>query len=145
MSYDSVRTVEAVEDSLRQAAVADTLGAEAADTTGIEVARDEVAEAAEAAEVTDSLIGGLLAIDDSAAQAAGDSVAADTSHITLLLSERPQLSASWYVRLASSMVPGARYLIMAIAENVSGAIAESQSLLILPEPIDTLLVPADTT
>ena len=71
--------------------------------------------------------------------------AADTSRVLELLSERPELSSSWFVRLAASMVPGARYFVTAVAENVSGAIAESQNLLILPEPVDTTEVPADTT
>ncbi len=158
--YDSVHLVEAAEDSVRRAAaaeavadslraaeqaaadsaaVADTLGgAEVADT--VEVEEQE----AEPAAVADSIIGELLVVEDSA-QMADDSAAADTSHITLLLSERPELSASWYVRLASGMIPGARYFLMAVAENLSGAIAESQGLLILPEPVDTTLVPADTT
>ena len=157
VTYDSVRTVEATADSLRQAALADSLRAAeaAADTLEAEAA-DTVAEAAtdsavaeeqrdREAEAADSLIAELVVVDDSAAQAADDSVAADTSHVTLLLSERPQLSGSWHVRLASGMVPGARYLIRAVAENVSGAIAESQGLLILPEPVDTMTVPADTT
>jgi hypothetical protein len=155
--YDSVRTIEAAEDSVRRAAAADSLRAaeEAADTLGVALADTAAVEEADTAaaegqrggeeEAADSLIGRLLVVDDSAAQAVEDSVAADTSHITMLLSERPQLSASWYLRLASGMTPGARYFITAIAENLSGAIAESQGLLILPEPVDTLLVPADTT
>ena len=107
---------------------------------------EEIADTAEVepAAVADSIIGELLVVEDSA-QIANDSAAADTSHITMLLSERPELSASWYVRLASGMMPGARYFLMAVAENLSGAIAESQGLLILPEPVDTTLVPADTT
>jgi hypothetical protein len=132
--YDSVRTIEAAEDSVRRAAVADSIRIEeaAADTAGAE------GLGVEAADTTAGRAGAVgLAVEDS--------VAADTSHVTLLLSERPQLSASWYVRLASGMTPGARYLIMVIAENLTGAIAESQGLLILPEPVDTLSVPADTT
>ena len=169
-TYDSVRIVEAVADSIRQAAVADSvrLAEAAADTLGVEEAADTLgveeieagvvdtagagaagaagaAEAAGAAAVGDSLVGELLVVEDSAMQAAEDSLVADTSHVTLLLSERPQLSSSWYVRLATGMTPGARYFIMAVAENLSGAVAESQGLLILPEPVDTLLVPADTT
>ena len=87
----------------------------------------------------------MLAEADSTDQMPGDGAAADTSHITMLLSERPQLTASWYIRLASGMPPGARYFITAIAENLSGAIAESQDLLIIPESVDTTLVPSDTT
>ena len=88
---------------------------------------------------------GLLQVVDSVEQQMEDSVVADTSRAMLLLSERPALSTSLYVRLAESMIPGARYLITAIAENLSGAFAESQGLLILPEPVDTTQVPADTT
>lgn len=153
--YDSVRLIEAAEDSVRRAAAAEA----AADSlrAAEEAAADSaaVSDTLGAAAIADTTVGGLLEADplieellevaDSATQMAEDSVAADTSHITMLLSERPQLSGSWYVRLASGMTPGARYFIMAIAENLSGAIAESQGLLILPEPVDTTLVPADTT
>jgi hypothetical protein len=152
VTYDSVRTVEAVEDSIRQAAIADSIRvAEAAadttgaDTTAAQVADTTVAEEVEAAGVADSIVEGLLQVVDSANQGFGDSAAVDTSRAALLLADRPQLSSSWYVRLAAGTEPGARYLITALAENVSGAFAESQSLLILPEPVDTNQVPADTT
>jgi hypothetical protein len=172
ITYDSVRTIEAEQDSIRQAAVADSVAASIADSivaaeadsiaalevdsAGVEVA--DTAEVGEAGDTTaggegeaggagvaDSIVEGLLQVVDSAGQAMEDSAAADTSHIELLLAERPQLSSSWYVRLAAAMVPGARYLITAVAENISGAVAESQGLLILPEPVDTTQVPADTT
>jgi hypothetical protein len=182
LTYDSVRQEEAVRDSIRQAAAADSIAAAvadsvaavadsiaAADTTAGEAGgAGEVGDtmAAEAGDTTaggaqaDSIVEGLLQVVDSAAQVmedsaavniteAGDTVmvaaAADTSQAELLLAERPQLSASWYVRLAESMIPGARYFITAVAENLSGAVAESQNLLILPEPVDTTQVPADTT
>lgn len=184
LSYDSVRTIEAVQDSIRQAAAADSIAAAVADSmmaaeadsvaaavaeadsiaalevdsAGVEVAdtaaggegiaadtTEGEAGGAGAAGAADSIVGELLQVVDSAGQATEDSTAADTSHIELLLAERPQLSASWYVRLATAMVPGARYLITAVAENLSGAIAESQGVLILPEPVDTTQVPADTT
>jgi len=176
-TYDSVRMIEdsvrQVEDSIRQAAVADsvraaeeaadtaraegvdTTGAERADTTGADRVDTTEAERAEVAERTeargaaaDSIVEGLLQVVDSAGQAPEDSAAAaDTSRATLLLSERPQLSDSWYVRLAAAMVPGARYLVSAVAHNVSGAVGESQGMLILPEPepVDTAQAPADTS
>jgi hypothetical protein len=146
--YDSVHLVEAAEDSVRRAAAAEAAAQAAADSAAVAdtLGGAEIADTAEVepAAVADSIIGELVVVEDSA-QIANDSAAADTSHITMLLSERPELSASWYVRLASSMIPGARYFLMAVAENLSGAIAESQGLLILPEPVDTTLVPADTT
>jgi hypothetical protein len=165
VTYDSVRTVEAVEDSIRQAAVADsiraaeaaadsaaaaadTIGVAAEDTAGAAVADTTAAEgaaAAEVAEVVDSLSEELLQVVDSADQVMADSVPADTSQAELLLLERPQLSISWYVRLAVGLVPGARYLVSAVAENLTGAVAESQGLLIIPEPVDTTQVSADTT
>jgi hypothetical protein len=39
-----------------------------------------------------------------------------------------------YVRLETNVIPGARYLVMTVATNVLGAVAESERLLILPEP-----------
>jgi len=148
VTYDSVRTEEAVRDSIRQAAVADSIRAEeAADTAVAEGADAEVSAGVDtsAAAVADSIVEGLLQVVDSAGQVMEDSAAADTSRAMLLLMERPQLSASWYVRLASGMAPGGRYFITATAENLTGAIAESQGVLVLPEPVDTTQVPADTT
>jgi hypothetical protein len=149
-----------VRDSIRQAAVADSIaaavadsiaaaetdsiGAAAGDTAGVGEEEEEGAEEVEGA-VADSIVEGLLEVVDSAGLAMEDTTAADSSQAMLLLSERPELSESWYVRLAASTVPGARYLLMAVAENLSGAVAESQGLLILPEPVDTTQVPADTT
>ena len=157
LTYDSVRQEEAVRDSIRQAAVADSiaaavadsiaeaetdsLGAAAGDSAGVGEQEEEGVEGA----VADSIVERLLEVVDSAGLAMEDTTAADSSQAMMLLSERPELSESWYVRLAASTVPGARYLVMAIAENLSGAVAESQGLLILPEPVDTTQVPADTT
>ncbi len=162
-TYDSVRTEEAVADSIRQAAVADSMAAleaeaDTAGAAGADTARAPAADTLGAA--ADSIVEGLLQVVDSAGQIMEDSAAvtiteagdtlmvaaaADTSRVLELLSERPELSSTWFVRLAASMVPGARYFVTAVAENVSGAIAESENLLILPEPVDTTEVPADTT
>ncbi len=174
-TYDSVRAEEAIQDSIRQAAIADSiLAAEeaAADSAAAEVgdtaavleaepppaadtaevpeagagAADTVAaEGQEAAVGADSILGELFQVADSTARAPEDSAAADTSRATMLLSQRPELSETWYVRMASSLVPGERYLINAVAENVSGALAESQGLLILPERADTAETSNDST
>ena len=69
----------------------------------------------------------------------------------LRIDERLMVFASYLITsammacLAASMVPGARYLVTTVAENVACATAESQGLLILPEPVDTTEVSTDTT
>lgn len=172
VTYDSVLAEEAIQDSIRQAAIADSiLAAEqaaadsaAADTAAVleaepppaadtvEVPEAEArevdtvaAERPETAVEADSILEELFEVVDSSGQAPEDSAAADTSRAVKLLSQRPELSETWYVRMASSLVPGERYLINAVAENVSGAIAESQGLLILPERADTAEVSNDST
>lgn len=58
---------------------------------------------------------------------------ADTTRIERLLLERPALIDEWVIRLAVPVVPGARYVIDAVVANVNGAVAESRTLLIVPE------------
>jgi hypothetical protein len=114
--------VKAAEDSARRAA-ADTLPA---DTTAPpaptpprppEPAQPALAPAAAA---------------DTAAAAAPD-----TSAAAALLRQRPTLSARWYVRLGQPLAPGGRYLFQARARNLSGAVAESRNLLVMPAPRDS--------
>ena len=122
--YDSVRTIEtAIADSIRaaEAAAADSARA---DSLGIEV--DSL--------VADSAAAEIAAPADTSVSTAADSLAPEISRIDSLLTERPKLSAILYVRLESNMIPGSRYLVMAVATNVLGAVAESQRLLTLPEP-----------
>ena len=151
LTYDSVRIEEQRLDSLRQAAIADSIraaeaaAAEAADTLEGVVGDTGVAEVAEEAAVADSLVGELLQPVDSTGQIPGDSAVADTSRATLLLTERDPLSESLYVRMPAALVPGARYLVTTWAQNVAGAVAESQGLLVLPEAVDTSEVPTDST
>ncbi len=121
--YDSVRAVEAaIADSTRQA---------------------EEAERVEQAEEADSVRIEAPAVADTTARVVVDSAmadtstVADTSRIDRLLVQRPKLSADWFVRLASGVTPGARYLVVVRARNVSGAMAESQDLLIIPARPDS--------
>ena len=157
--YDSVRIVEAVADSVRLAALTDSLraaemdslrlAAEEGDTlaaTALATLLAEVEDSVTAQElveeeevVDDTLRTGLLLVADSVSS---DSTAADSVRVAEMLSERPTLYDSWYVRLATSTTPGARYLIVATAYNLTGAFLESQAILILPELEPE---PADTT
>lgn len=59
---------------------------------------------------------------------------ADTSRAARLLAQRPSLSDALIVRFAERLVPGGRYLIAAMARNVGGAVAESETTLAVPEP-----------
>ncbi|MDH3291876.1 MAG: Ig-like domain-containing protein [Gemmatimonadota bacterium] len=72
------------------------------------------------------------------ARAAGAQQAApDSSRAALLLAERPVLKAAWFVRLSEMLAPGGRYLVEATATNVSGATADSRSVLVIPAPRDS--------
>ncbi len=68
----------------------------------------------------------------------------DTTRAERLLAERPVLSNKWYFRLLEPLAPGARYLVEAEAQGVSGATAQSRGVLVIPEaaPPDTTEAPA---
>ncbi len=122
--YDSVRTVEAaIADSIRaaEAAAADSARA---DSLGIEV--DSLP--------TDSVEAEIAPPADPPVLGVADSLPPEVSRVDSLLTQRPKLSPMLYVRLETNMIPGARYLVMTVATNVLGAVAESERLLILPEP-----------
>ena len=122
--YDSVRTVEAaIADSIRaaEAAAADSARA---DSLGIEV--DSLP--------TDSVEAEIAPPADPPVLGVADSLPPEVSRVDSLLTQRPELSPTVYVRLETNMIPGARYLVVAVATNVLGAVAESERLLILPEP-----------
>ncbi|MDH3479585.1 MAG: Ig-like domain-containing protein [Gemmatimonadota bacterium] len=71
-------------------------------------------------------------------RAAGAQQAApDSSRAALLLAERPVLKAAWFVQLSEILAPGGRYLVEATATNVSGATADSRSVLVIPAPRDS--------
>ncbi|UCG88800.1 MAG: Ig-like domain-containing protein [Gemmatimonadota bacterium] len=119
--YDSVSAVEAaIADSILAAAAADTVPADSlAPTQPDSLAPDTIA----AVETTPDTI-----------SAEPDSLAQESARIDSLLAERPVLSAVWYVRIATQLTPGARYLVVAIAANLLGIDAESMQPLIVPEP-----------
>ncbi len=127
--YDSVHAVEIeaarVADSVAAQALADSLAA--ADTVAA-VAPDDSA----AADTTDARRDADRARPAEAAQDTTQA-AADTTRIERLLLERPALIDEWVIRLATPLVPGARYVIDAVVANVNGAVAESRTLLIVPE------------
>jgi len=62
------------------------------------------------------------------------------SALVKLLRERPRLSTSLVVRTANPLKPGGRYVFKARVANPSGAVAESNSVLVIPAP-----TPVDTT
>ncbi len=132
MPVREVRT-EAVHDSIvavaRQvaadsAAIADSIGA-AADTgaAAIDTARIEQPPRPMPRR-------GPVPQDTSAAPA-------DTSEAETLLAQRPVLSSTWYVVVAQPLETGGRYLIRAVARNVSEVEAESQLPLVMPAPSDS--------
>jgi len=124
IAYDSISAIEqAVADSIRQVqeqAVADSLRAAGADSL-----------------LPDTAAAVLPPEQDTTASQASDSTAADTSVVARLLSERPKLSGVWYVRLESNLTPGGRYLVIAQAANLLGAVEESQQALVLAAPPDS--------
>lgn len=124
IAYDSISAMEqAVADSIRQAqeqAVADSLRAAGADSL-----------------LPDTATAVAPLEQDTTASPESDSTAADTSVVARLLSERPKLSGVWYVRLESNLTPEGRYLVIAQAANLLGAVEESQQALVLAAPPDS--------
>jgi hypothetical protein len=124
VAYDSISAIEqAVADSTRRAqeqAVADSLRAAGADSL-----------------LPDTTVAVSPPAEDTTTASESDSTAADTSAVARLLSERPKLSNVWYVRLESNLTPGGRYLIVAQAANLLGAVDESQRALVLEAPPDS--------
>ncbi len=121
--YDSVSAVEkAVSDSLARLAAA-----ELADSLG---AADSLA--------ADSLAADSAAVDTAEALLVVDSTTVDSrATIDSILSLRPKLSSVWYVRVAIKLEPGARYVIVTRATNLSSATLESLLPLVIPEPPDS--------
>lgn len=119
--YDSVSAIEAaIADSIQR--TADSIQrAEEADSAGA----GERAEPRDSVSARDSLV------------AEGEAAPPDTSEIERLLAERPRLRATLFLRFLSAVAPGGRYLIRARATNVSGATAESEAVLIVPEASDS--------
>jgi Bacterial Ig-like domain len=70
---------------------------------------------------------------EGAAPAPNEPTPADTGRVAMLLRERPRLFDQLVVRLAAPLTPGARYVIQARVANVSGAVAETRSLLSIPD------------
>ncbi len=129
--YDSIAAMEqAVADSIREvlaqaeadsirAALIDSLRAAGADT----LLPDTTVAAPEPQPQP----------QDTSETAEADSAAAALEQ---LLAQRPQLSAVWFVRLDSNLVPG-RYLVVARATNLLGLEEESQQQLVLAAPPDS--------
>ena len=129
---------EAVQDSvvaIRQQAAADSAQAVA----------DSARAAADTLEVVeDSVVAPEIVRPERErpAEAGADSTAAppDSSRAERLLPERPVLSETWYIEMIQPLEAGARYLVEAIARNLSGATAQSSRLLLAPTP-----TPPDST
>jgi hypothetical protein len=63
--------------------------------------------------------------------------AVDTARVAALLAERPKLTDQLIVRLVAPLTPGARYLFAATATNLTGATAESRTVLAVPDTAST--------
>jgi len=111
-AYDSLRTAEA--------AVRDSLAALAADSAA---RADTTARADTAAQRRPEVRPPARRQPDEAR------APADTSPAARLLRERPRLTDAWVVRLAQPLEPGSRYLFLAHAANVNGAVADSRTVL----------------
>jgi len=136
-TYDSVSAVErAIADSLARLAaaeLADSLAADslAADTSIVDttaVERQRTVDTTTVVGTPDSVLADRLAADSTAAGAA---------RIDSLLALRPKLSAVWYVRVESALEPGARYVVVTRATNLSSATLESLLPLLIPAPPDS--------
>ena len=95
-------------------------------------------------EAYDSLVAArrALAVTVADSLAAPDSVAVDSIAATIeetedpqlaILSERPKLSDSWYVVTIEPLLHERRYVFVAIASNIEGAVEESRTLLVTAE------------
>jgi hypothetical protein len=135
-TYDSVRQAEAPADTARQdttAAARDTAG-QARDTTAFhrDTTRAQRPRAAPprrtpTRDTTAAAAGpGLSKVSIQPAQP-------DTGRIATLLRQRPVLHDAWIIRLARPLAPGAHYVIEARAANVSGAVATSHTVLMVPD------------
>ncbi len=135
---------EAAQDSvvaIRQQAAADSAQAAADSARAVaDTAQVAVADSA-AAEVPEDIRRPERPREETPADAAAaDSATAtppDSSRAERLLLERPVLSQTWYVEMIQPLQAGARYLIEAIARNLSGATAQSRRLLLVPAPPDS--------
>lgn len=127
--YDSV--------SERERAVADSLARLAADSAAADSLGADSLIAQVAADTTPADTTPSLTTSDTASQAAADSAAAYASRIAELIGLRPQLHAVWYVRLATPLSPGGRYVIVTRATNLSQATLESRIALNVPERPDS--------
>jgi hypothetical protein len=63
----------------------------------------------------------------------GEPSPVDTTRIAALLKERPKLFDQLVIRLAQPLIPGARYVIEAQVSNPTGAVAETRTLLVVPD------------
>jgi hypothetical protein len=127
--YDSVSAVEqAIADSLARLA-ADSLRADslAADSLAADsVAADSAEADTTATQPVPETDTSINVITDSAALLADSTAAADSVRMAEILALRPKLHAVYYVRLASPLEPGARYVIVVRATNLFNAMMESQ-------------------
>jgi hypothetical protein len=137
--YDTlVKQETAIRDSLR-ALAADSARA-AGDTTGVPT------DTTRAADTTVRVApdttrrrppGRLLAGRPGAEQTPSEPTPTDTGRVAALLRERPRLIDQLILRLAVPLAPGARYVIWARVANAAGAVAETRSLLAVPDTTAT--------
>lgn len=122
--FDSVRAAE----QEAAAAAAEAEAEEAEEAEGV----DTVAAPVEAApaRAAPGPPGRAAAPTDSAQ-------AADSTRAQRLLATRRPLEDTWVIRPVQPFQPGGRYLVETRAANVSGAIADSRSVLIIPAPSDS--------
>jgi len=138
-AYDTlVKRETAVRDSLR-ALAADSARA-AGDTTGAPGDTTRVADTT-ARVIPDTTPPRTPARQPAGRAGAGpvpsEPTPADTGRAAALLRERPRLFDQLIVRLAAPLTPGARYVIQARVANAAGAVAETRSLLSVPDTTAT--------
>jgi hypothetical protein len=104
----------------------------------LRAARQAAAPDTSGAETPDSAVAAAVGRVPTGVEARADSAAAqETSAVAALLAQRPTLASAWFVELAAPMTPGLRYLVGARARNLSGATAESRSVLVVPAARDS--------
>jgi len=143
--YDSISRAEAaVRDSVQRAAADSAAAADTTarrDTTQVERAappppREERPPTARAAApVRQPQPPRAGAPGQAPGGAEQKAIAVDTARVAALLRERPALADQLVVRLVAPLVPGARYLFEATATNLSGAVAQSRTVLAVPDTV----------
>ncbi len=137
-TYDSVKTERQTQADSLAAAAADSAAADSLAADSLAVAPDTVA-AADSAETPAQRRpegrGGRRPGDAAAIPGVGGP--AIDSATAQLIAERPPLSAIVIVEVAEPLEAGARYVIDASVENLTGARDESQSVLVMPEATET--------